>query len=128
MYIPINHNNLHWSLIVVDILKNNILYLDSLLPNSHGEEYCRRVLQYIKDDVADKQQILLDTAQWTIDNGTMQPQQENNVDCDMYVIMYADCLFHNSTLQLIAAEHISILRKWVAISIYEDKVTSEESN
>jgi Ulp1 family protease len=128
MYIPINISNNHWTLIVVDIQKKNILYLDSLLPSGHGEESCRKVLQYIQDEVADKQQILLDTTQWTSTIGTTQPQQENSVDCGIYVLMYADCIHHKFPLQLIKAEHISTLRKWVAISIYEDKVTSEESN
>jgi Ulp1 family protease len=71
MYTPINLSNRQWTLVVVDIRKKKILYLDSLLPSSHGEEYCRRVLKI--DDVADKQQILLYSAQWTITIGTTQP-------------------------------------------------------
>ena len=124
MYIPINHSNLHWTLIVVDIPGKNILHLDSLLPRRYGEEYCKSILQYIQDETADKQQIPIEVAQWTITMGTTQPQQENEVDCGMYVIMYADCLHHNIPLRLIEAGHIPILRQLVAISIYEDKVAT----
>jgi len=83
LVIPLNHNNKHWTLAVMDVLKAEIEVYDSLGGEGHNHfrqatETLNRFTQFLYGRSSD----------WRITN-VMCPQQANYHDCGVYVVVFA---------------------------------------
>ncbi|XP_045152364.1 sentrin-specific protease 2 isoform X2 [Echinops telfairi] len=89
--VPI-HRKVHWSLVVIDLRKKCLKYLDSM--GQKGHRICELLLQYLQDESKTKRNIDLNLLEWT--QYTLKPheipQQLNGSDCGMFTCKYADYL------------------------------------
>ncbi|XP_069928540.1 sentrin-specific protease 2 isoform X3 [Oryctolagus cuniculus] len=87
--VPI-HRKVHWSLVVMDLRKKCLKYLDSM--GQKGHRICEILLQYLQDESKTKRNIDLNLLEWT--HYSMKPheipQQLNGSDCGMFTCKYAD--------------------------------------
>ncbi|XP_057595325.1 sentrin-specific protease 2 isoform X3 [Hippopotamus amphibius kiboko] len=87
--VPI-HRKVHWSLVVIDLRKKYLKYLDSM--GQKGHRICEILLQYLQDESKTKRNIELSVLEWT--HYSMKPheipQQLNGSDCGMFTCKYAD--------------------------------------
>ncbi|XP_070438571.1 sentrin-specific protease 2 isoform X2 [Equus przewalskii] len=87
--VPI-HRKVHWSLVVIDLRKKCLKYLDSM--GQKGHRICELLLQYLQDESKTKRNIDLNLLEWT--HYSMKPheipQQLNGSDCGMFTCKYAD--------------------------------------
>ncbi|XP_028923987.1 sentrin-specific protease 2 [Ornithorhynchus anatinus] len=89
--VPI-HLRVHWSLVVIDLRKKTIRYLDSM--GQKGHRVCETLFQYLQEESKTKRNIALDPSEWTLYSMKSHeiPQQLNGSDCGMFVCKYADYL------------------------------------
>ncbi|XP_027731057.1 sentrin-specific protease 2 isoform X3 [Vombatus ursinus] len=89
--VPI-HRRIHWSLVVIDVRKKTIRYLDSM--GQKGHRICSLMLRYLQDESKTKRNKELDPAEWTLESVKAYeiPQQLNGSDCGMFTCKYADYL------------------------------------
>nr|XP_019591399.1 PREDICTED: sentrin-specific protease 2 isoform X3 [Rhinolophus sinicus] len=87
--VPI-HRKVHWSLVVIDLRKKCLKYLDSM--GQKGHRICEILLQYLQDESKTKRNLDLNLLEWT--HYSMKPheipQQLNGSDCGMFTCKYAD--------------------------------------
>uniref|UniRef100_G1NYA6 Ubiquitin-like protease family profile domain-containing protein n=1 Tax=Myotis lucifugus TaxID=59463 RepID=G1NYA6_MYOLU len=87
--VPI-HRKVHWSLVVIDLRKRCLKYLDSM--GQKGNRICEILLQYLQDESKTKRNVDLNLLEWT--HYSMKPheipQQLNGSDCGMFTCKYAD--------------------------------------
>ncbi|XP_017721884.1 PREDICTED: sentrin-specific protease 2 [Rhinopithecus bieti] len=87
--VPI-HRKVHWSLVVIDLRKKCLKYLDSM--GQKGHRICEILLQYLQDESKTKRNSDLNLLEWT--HYSMKPheipQQLNGSDCGMFTCKYAD--------------------------------------
>lgn len=93
---PINVDNLHWVLAVVDMRNRHLVYLDSLLG---GDERGMTLLlrRWVEDEVRDKhgerKAKELDIGNWTVfENPEYLPRQEDGGSCGIFSMYMADYL------------------------------------
>uniref|UniRef100_G1Q175 Ubiquitin-like protease family profile domain-containing protein n=1 Tax=Myotis lucifugus TaxID=59463 RepID=G1Q175_MYOLU len=81
--VPI-HRKVHWSLVVIDLRKRCLKYLDSM--GQKGNRICEIPLQYLQDENKTKRNVDLNLLEWT--HYSMKPhenpQQLNGSDCGMF--------------------------------------------
>ena len=84
------HQKVHWSLVVIDMRKQNIVYLDSM--GQTGRAICDTIFEYLKQESKSRRNIELDPLQWKRYSMTPQeiPQQLNGSDCGVFACKYAD--------------------------------------
>ncbi|XP_052015603.1 sentrin-specific protease 2-like [Apodemus sylvaticus] len=87
--VPI-HQQVHWSLVVIDIRKQNIAYLDSM--GQSGNSICETIFQYLQNESRTRRNIELDPLEWKRYSMTSEeiPQQLNGSDCGVFTCKYAD--------------------------------------
>lgn len=97
VFFPININNTHWTLLVFFMLSKELHYYDSM--NGDGLRYLQCGLRWLSDEVLDKRQITLNTNDWRCFHKEPGiPQQNNDYDCGVFVIMCARALAYNQPL------------------------------
>ncbi|XP_036059551.1 sentrin-specific protease 2 [Onychomys torridus] len=87
--VPI-HRKVHWSLVVMDLRKKCLKYLDSM--GQKGHRICEVLLQYLQYKSKMKRNTDLSLLEWTHYCMTPHeiPQQLNGSDCGMFTCKYAD--------------------------------------
>ncbi|XP_028635530.1 sentrin-specific protease 2 isoform X2 [Grammomys surdaster] len=87
--VPI-HRKVHWSLVVMDLRKKCLKYLDSM--GQKGHRICEILLHYLQDESKTKRNTDLNLLEWTHYSMKPQeiPQQLNGSDCGMFTCKYAD--------------------------------------
>eukprot|EP01091_Cochliopodium_minus_P003156 TRINITY_DN1299_c0_g1_i7.p1 TRINITY_DN1299_c0_g1~~TRINITY_DN1299_c0_g1_i7.p1 ORF type:complete len:608 (+),score=156.06 TRINITY_DN1299_c0_g1_i7:7775-9598(+) len=95
LFVPINIENLHWTLVVIDFKKHRISYFDSL--KGRNDECLSKILDFLEYkhfspsllDHVPKNQKENWRSLWTIDQPENIPSQHNGYDCGVFVLMYA---------------------------------------
>ncbi|XP_068945465.1 sentrin-specific protease 2 [Petaurus breviceps papuanus] len=89
--VPI-HRRAHWSLVVIDMRKKTIKYLDSM--GQKGHRICNLMLRYLLEESKTKRNRELNPAEWSLESAKAYdiPQQSNGSDCGMFTCKYADYL------------------------------------
>lgn len=113
VFIPININQNHWCLAVINFLKHRFEYYDPM-----GGHSPRLLFEYLRDYVLHEANL------WGRAAGTASgfnldgwydvivkniPQQKNGYDCGVYVCTFADLLSENMPLSF-SQEHIDTIR------------------
>jgi Ulp1 family protease len=86
---PIGLNG-HWTLALVLMSKRKILYYDS--KGGSGKHLLPYLLAYIRDELYDKKQIVLDANMWGLGSAQSVPQQDNDDDCGVFMVFFATYL------------------------------------
>jgi Ulp1 family protease len=70
--------------------EKQIHYYDSI--NGRGLQFLNGMLQWIIDEASDKKGLKVNPGEWTlVSQEGYVPQQENGVDCGMFIIMMTTC-------------------------------------
>ncbi|XP_027632498.1 sentrin-specific protease 2 isoform X3 [Tupaia chinensis] len=95
--VPI-HRKVHWSLVVIDLRRKCLKYLDSM--GQKGHRICELLLQYLQDESKTKRNTDLNLLEWT--HYSMKPheipQQLNGSDCGMFTCKYADYISRDKAI------------------------------
>lgn len=83
------HLEIHWSLITVDVSKQNINFYDS--QGILFKFALDNVMKYIMEEAKEKKQPLFQKGWKMLINKTI-PQQKNDNDCGAFVLEYCKCL------------------------------------
>ncbi|XP_052598807.1 sentrin-specific protease 2-like [Peromyscus californicus insignis] len=107
--VPI-HQKVHWSLIVIDLRKQSIIYLDSM--GQTGQSICETIFEYLQIESKTRRNIELDPLEWKRYSMTSKeiPQQLNGSDCGIFTCKYADYISRDQPLTF-SQQHMSIFRK-----------------
>nr|XP_034357447.1 sentrin-specific protease 2-like [Arvicanthis niloticus] len=107
--VPI-HQRVHWSLVVIDLRKRNIVYLDSL--GQTGKTICETIFQYLQNESKTRRNIELDPLEWKLYSMSTEeiPQQLNGSDCGMFACKYADYIARDQPVTF-SQQHMPIFRK-----------------
>ncbi|KAH8742076.1 hypothetical protein FG386_003403 [Cryptosporidium ryanae] len=99
--VPINTNNVHWTLGVVNFDEDYIMYLDSLGGTYQNHVGCLKMSKifydnmnrYIHDEHLDKKKKKFNRniKHFTVFNDPV-PQQQNGSDCGIFTCMFAECI------------------------------------
>lgn len=97
--VPVNVNNNHWCLAVINLKQEKLEYYDSLQLGDTGQilEHLRR---WLKDRIeGSESKPKLDPDHLTKDIHTDIPLQTNAIDCGVFTCQYANSLARGSTLE-----------------------------
>jgi hypothetical protein len=121
IYITIN-DHLHWTLAVIIISENKIIYYDSLLGGHRvfDKKIRRILLQYVKD-VLEWYHMRAEEFEFIVDETF--PQQDGGLDCGAYMCMALDILSAGLKMPTyISVETIINYRKRMQLSILKGEV------
>ncbi|CAN0472771.1 unnamed protein product, partial [Ectocarpus sp. 8 AP-2014] len=85
IFVPVNHDLNHWTLIVIDVDKKQIISMDSF--NGDREYAMSEMLGWIEQEHIQKSKSF-DKREWTMLNMEV-PIQKNIIDCGVFVCMFA---------------------------------------
>nr|XP_042117534.1 sentrin-specific protease 2-like [Peromyscus maniculatus bairdii] len=107
--VPI-HQKVHWSLIVIDLRKQSIIYLDSM--GQTGQSICETIFEYLQNESKTRRNVELDPLEWKRYSMTSKeiPQQLNGSDCGIFTCQYADYISRDQPLTF-SQQHMPIFRK-----------------
>uniref|UniRef100_A0A0N4ZN50 ULP_PROTEASE domain-containing protein n=1 Tax=Parastrongyloides trichosuri TaxID=131310 RepID=A0A0N4ZN50_PARTI len=88
VFVPINVDDNHWCLAIIDIFKKEIRYYDSMF--GKNLKVIRSLKKYIKDEAADKLNEDIDIDKWIGYHAQDIPEQENDYDCGIFSCMFAE--------------------------------------
>ena len=91
LFIPINENDSHWVMLVVNFYDQTISFFDSL--GGDGSKYIRSLKKYLGLELLRKQVVQTKTAvssywkKWQFMNESKSAMQQNGFDCGVFVCM-----------------------------------------
>uniref|UniRef100_A0AAF5D9B4 Ubiquitin-like protease family profile domain-containing protein n=1 Tax=Strongyloides stercoralis TaxID=6248 RepID=A0AAF5D9B4_STRER len=88
IFVPINKNNVHWCMAIINVPKKEIRYCDSM--RQENLEALEAIKSYIKSEAADKLKIDINLDEWTAFHAQDVPQQGNGFDCGVFTCMFAE--------------------------------------
>lgn len=86
--LPLNVNNTHWILAVVNLKARQLEYFDSL--GGRHPDVPDRLRRWLKEESLDKRGVELSLDGWQDHQGSC-PQQNNGIDCGVFVCRFAEC-------------------------------------
>jgi len=118
MIIPINQNNMHWTLAVINFKKKRFEYYDSLGGNPDTRKlYTKYMANFIQDETGGK----ADLRDWQNYQMDKSPRQANGSDCGLFVIKTAEMIVRGVTPSL-PPEKTALLRRRVLAQIVIGKL------
>ncbi len=118
VFFPINLDNTHWTLAVIYVKLKEIRYYDSM--SGSGIKWLKALLQWLKDETFHKKGEVLDESSWKrINSGehrVLVPQQNNGVDCGVFVCVAADFIQDDLPLTY-SQEDMPFFRKKITADI-----------
>ncbi|PXF46785.1 Sentrin-specific protease 1 [Gracilariopsis chorda] len=111
MLIPINHQNMHWTLGVIDFKNKTVAHLDSM-GKGGSPEVRENLLRWVRDEAATKEHELNDQ-EWSTDD-VIVPQQTNSDDCGVFLCKYADFLSRGWSDFTFSQDHMNYFRARIA--------------
>lgn len=111
MLIPINQQNLHWTLGLVNFKDKTVEHLDSM--GTGGSESVREhLMQWVRDEAADKKKDI-ELSKWK-GRAIDVPMQENSDDCGVFLCKYADFLCRGWNRFTFSQRHMNYFRSRIA--------------
>ncbi|XP_057613332.1 sentrin-specific protease 2-like [Chionomys nivalis] len=107
--VPI-HQQVHWSLIEIDLRKRSIIYYDSM--GHTGQSICETIFQYLQNESKTRRNMELDPLEWKQYSMTSAeiPQQLNGSDCGVFTCKYADYISRDQPITF-SQHHMPLFRK-----------------
>ena len=125
--IPINVNNIHWTLLVFYMMSKELHYYDS--QNGDGCKYLQYGLRWLSDEYMDKKQTVLNFNEWRCfhkESGV--PQQTNGYDCGVFVLMFAIAIAYNQPLTSFSQEDMPRYRFMIKQHILRGSLLDLQNN
>jgi len=125
IFVPINHDQNHWVLVVVNVVDHQVEYYDPYHnPDTHG--YAANIRKWFAAECDQRSQCQPVLAHWQPITWAMPidlvaPKQYNAYDCGMFVLLYAQCRAIDYKLGSAPApfcqQDMPLLRKQVALAM-----------
>ena len=117
IFVPINHQDVHWLSLCVDMTDKKISLWDPLGLNNANAIYTTYMLRYLGDEYK-RAFPLKDSSrwlrEWTIEDLSDEcPQQENDCDCGIFLLLNLYCLLIDGVLSLESYSQATVDRKEV---------------
>lgn len=94
--VPVHDCN-HWSIVSINTKNKSIKHYNST--ESTTNKVLNELVEYLKSESIDKQQVPIEMSGWTIENAEGIPQQTNGSDCGVFSCMYAEIITKNQQLE-----------------------------
>nr|XP_044999446.1 sentrin-specific protease 2-like [Jaculus jaculus] len=109
LLVPI-HRRIHWSLVVIDLRRKSLTYLDSMGQN--GNRICQILFQYLQEESKTKRNIDLNPLEWSLYSMGPEeiPQQLNGSDCGIFTCKYADYISRDQPITF-SQQQMPLFRK-----------------
>jgi len=126
--IPVNVENLHWVLVIVDVKERRFLFFDSL--GGRAASVLGMVRRWLTDEVVNR--LGVDTAEsWNINSwdGLVDvglPRQRDGGSCGVFVLAAADCFALGVPLCFSQAD-MPVLRQRMSLALLEESLTVEDA-
>ncbi|XP_049626817.1 sentrin-specific protease 2-like [Suncus etruscus] len=118
--VPI-HQKAHWSLVVIDLRKKCLKYLDSM--GQKGHKVCEILLQYLQNESKTKRNTDLNLLEWT--HFSMKPheipQQWNGNDCGVFTCKFADYISRDKPITF-TQHQMPLFRKKMVLEILHQQL------
>lgn len=112
MLIPINVQNIHWSLGVINFKEKTVSHLDSM-GRSDMLSVCDNLLRWVRDEAQDKGVKGFDPEAWrTVE--IKVPQQNNSDDCGVFTCKFGDWVSRGWKEFTFTSEHMDYFRSRIA--------------
>ncbi|KAI0560680.1 Ulp1 peptidase [Gracilaria domingensis] len=111
MLIPINQQNLHWTLGVVNFKDKVVAHLDSM-GKGGSPEVRENLFRWVRDEAATKGHEF-NSEEWSADD-VIVPQQTNSDDCGVFLCKYADFLTRGWSDFTFSQDHMNYFRARMA--------------
>ncbi|CAN8074298.1 unnamed protein product [Agarophyton chilense] len=111
MLIPINQQNLHWTLGIINFKDKIVAHLDSM-GKGGSPEVRENLLRWVRDEAATKGHEFKAT-EWSADD-VVVPQQTNSDDCGVFLCKYADFLSRGWSDFTFSQDHMNYFRARMA--------------
>lgn len=123
LIIPINQQNTHWTLGVVNFRDKCVMHLDSL--GSGGSAKVREnLMRWVKDEAADKKKgEVFEESEWKMVARPDVPQQGNSDDCGVFTCKFADFLARGWERFSFDQRHMNYFRSRIAHELLMDRAT-----
>ena len=120
VFVPVNMLfKQHWTLVVIDMKKKNIIHYDSKRSksNDHRNGVVNQIFQYLRDEYQAKKGKPMETNAWEAGEA-MIPQQPNVYDCGVYTSIYA-MIIANNLNKVLTKDDIQSQRKYMVAKLYQ---------
>ena len=123
LYFPVNIDDTHWALIIVDIKKRHIFWYDSLMSCSRTNTYLSALSKYLKSMLKVSHQNYMDymvdysKSPWNSYVRFKTKIQKNKYDCGVYMCMFADFVSDNVDYTTLCDNHMTYFRKHILLSL-----------
>ena len=121
LFIPINIDNIHWVLIVVDIIQRSIHYYDSCHAEKDEQIQRLKIIQRLWMILKPKKGPRKKKSKWSLHlNDGATPQQKNSYDCSVFICLFCYLISKQQPVKF-DQSIIPSFRSHMAISIVECK-------
>ncbi|XP_060225992.1 sentrin-specific protease 2-like, partial [Meriones unguiculatus] len=109
LLVPV-HLGMHWSLVVTDLRKKSIVYLDSL--GQKRPDILELLFCYLREESKARRNSDLSPAEWKQHSMSAEeiPQQLNGGDCGVFACKYADYISRGQPITF-SQQHMPLFRK-----------------
>ena len=119
--IPYNLNKNHWSLIICDVTKNIILFFDSkysLSKNKPCRSFVKKVSCWLSTiNISINYKNAFTVQDMSLNNDLFPRQEDNNTECGVFVMMFADYYINDLVLDFTLRDMITF-RKKIFLSLF----------
>eukprot|EP00605_Chrysophyceae_sp_TOSAG23-4_P000671 GSChrysophyteH1.ASY1.ANO1.753.1 assembled CDS len=116
VFIPINIQNSHWTLLVVFIEERTIQFFDSM--NGAGTHYLETIRRWLVDELQAKKGVQMNPNEWKLVSRQKNvPQQGNGYDCGVFSCICADYISDDLPIECYSQQDMPLLRRKMGASI-----------
>jgi sentrin-specific protease 1 len=124
IFIPVNTDNMHWTLLVLHMQRKEMCYYDSMTGSQERGNYLKDMLKRWMVDEAQSNKgksDFVEADKWCI-KFEQCPQQSNGKDCGVFTMMFADFLVDNLALDFKQCDIVHFREK-IAADILRGNLT-----
>jgi sentrin-specific protease 1 len=123
LFIPVYSSKNHWTLIMVNMTHCTVRYYDTLYSDRDGEQITWNVLSFISREAEIQKCLNFKISDWCeFEGGCGVPQQQNEADCGVFVIMFMDFLSRNLSVTPLHQRYMSLFRKKISLAILKGSI------
>ena len=122
--IPVNENSLHWTLVIVEIKKQNIIYCNSLSNSRNASYICHQIWRYLRYEALLHNNLLLEKKEWSVmyyNTLPNFPKQTDGSSCGVYVCAVAKAIVGN--MRLVNESNLGSFRKLMVSEILNSSIS-----
>ena len=118
--VPVNFEGEHWVMVGIYFKEKRIVYCDGfwreLWHVERGVQVMRCLLQFVKDEVADKKGVELEMTEWRMDSLKNIPVQDDGHSCGVFSLMFARYLARGEAMNF-SQTNMAFLRRQIAADV-----------